>query len=518
MFGKENMNISRAAVIAAIFLLISVSARSLDLAVNGEPTGIPVASLFDLRRDHFIKTADGKSRIVSGTSLGEVLPLFYDVHRMEIETVESAAVLTGDHLADRLFDAVVWSEGGGWSLFLDGEVYEGVQSISLWGAPLESRELEVWLSWEGTDLIGAEIQRFAELHGLDIAISEIPNSRSKLIAVSRAGGIPADLVMIQSDYLADLVDNHTLQPIESMLSENVLGKGRGAFDYAGRTWAYPFYFDSHLLFYNTNLISERPSLSWTLEDLEALSAELLVRDAHGADHGEAAVIPISWNAYSAYWLTPFVIGFGKDRIVDAQGRVVVDDESTRRAVGYVLYLREHGYLEVMERDAMTAYFATGRVAMILSGSYSIPHFERLGLPFSVLPYPAVPGTGRHVAPFLDFKGLAVPRRARHPVLARRLIQYLSTPAVQAAVSLPLRKMPASAPAWELIRDSHPYFEVLEESYRIGTPVPTERSYATYKSLMWRLLRFVFTEQMSVEEMLATGDELLRNAALRSSTQ
>ncbi|MCK4515897.1 MAG: hypothetical protein KAU31_11595, partial [Spirochaetaceae bacterium] len=145
------MNISRAAAIAAIFLLILVSAHSLDLAVNGEPAGIPTASLFDLRRDHFIETPDGKPRIVSGTSLGDILPLFYDIHRMEIDTSESTVSLTGDHLADRLFDAVAWSEGGGWSLFLDGETYEGVQSISLWGAPLGSRELEVWLSWEGTD-------------------------------------------------------------------------------------------------------------------------------------------------------------------------------------------------------------------------------------------------------------------------------------------------------------------------------------------------------------------------------
>ena len=501
------MNFSRAAAIAAAISMITISAYGLDLRVNGTSVVSPAVNRAELHRSHYTETAAGEVRIVSGVTLGETFPLFYDLFRIEIETVDSRSTLVDDWLAGHLIDAVLFVDRGEWSLWFDGQLFTEVLSVSVFGTPLDADELEVWLGWEGTDLIGAEVERFAELHGIDLTVVVVPNTRSKLVAVSRAGGVPADVVMIQSDFLADLVENDTLQPVDSTVSATAVEKGRAAFAYADRIWAQPFYFDSHLLFFNPELLPEASASPWTLADMEAACAD--VRNS--------AALPIAWNAYSAYWLTPFALGFGKNRIVGDQGYVVVDDQPTHDALNYILYLRERGYLEVMERDAMTAYFTSGRVAMILSGSYAIPQFERLGIAFGVRPYPAVPGSDRHVVPFLDFKGLAVPHRARHPVLARRLIQHLSTPAVQAELALSLRKMPAERPAWEMIRELHPHFDVMEYSYEIGTPVPSERAYTVYKSLMWRLLRFVFTDQMTTEEVLRTGDDLLRNSAFQTST-
>jgi DNA-binding FadR family transcriptional regulator len=48
-------------------------------------------------------------------------------------------------------------------------------------------------------------------------------------------------------------------------------------------------------------------------------------------------------------------------------------------------------LEVLERDPWVEVRG-GEVAVILSGSYSIPEFERIGLDFGVAPYPVVSAT------------------------------------------------------------------------------------------------------------------------------
>jgi hypothetical protein len=51
---------------------------------------------------------------------------------------------------------------------------------------------------------------------------------------------------------------------------------------------------------------------------------------------------------------------------------------------------------------------------------------------------------------------------------------------------------------------------MQSSYRQGRAVPPERAYGVYKNTMWKLLRFVFSGRMSVEEVLSTGQRLIDN--------
>ena len=163
---------------------------------------------------------------------------------------------------------------------------------------------------------------------------------------------------------------------------------------------------------------------------------------------------------------------------------------------------------VSEREAMISLFASERVALILSGSYSIPLFEQLGIPFDVAPYPAVRPGGRPLAPFLDFKGWAVSRRTYNPILARRVIQYLGGIGVQQRFPPAMSKLPVNRDSWEIMRQENPYFPVLTRSAEIGIPVPTEQAYGVYKNTMWKLLRFVFSGQMGVGQALEQGQKII----------
>ena len=80
-------------------------------------------------------------------------------------------------------------------------------------------------------------------------------------------------------------------------------------------------------------------------------------------------------------------GFGKDRLIDADGGMTVDDAPTAAALRALLALRDEGLLVPAERDAMVSWFASGQAGFILAGSYSIPEFSKLGLDFGVAPYP-----------------------------------------------------------------------------------------------------------------------------------
>lgn len=454
-----------------------------------------------------------------GLSLGEIYPLLYEIDTVTVAHDGGESTIPGGDAEESFFSSRYDGD-----LEIASHTYRHVRSVDVIGTRLQTTTLSAWISWEGIDVIEAEIDAFGERYGVTVDTSAIANTRSKLTATERARGVPADVVMIQADYLPDLLEVEALQPLRTartprngggptggliqtpisddryQSSQHRIDPGTASFASLGRLWAQPFYFDSHVVFYNTNLVRPAPSEDWTLADMERMA------------RASRAEVALAWNAYSAYWLTPFVVGFGRDEIVGADGVVPVDDPATHRALEYILGLVEAGTLTVMERDAMTAYFTSGRAAMILSGSYSIPAFESLGIPFAVAPFPRVERGGRRVAPFLDFKGFAVARRAYHPILARRFIQYMTSPAVQARVTSQIAKMPADQEAWELLPPDTPYRDVLAASYRIGVPVPNERAYVVYKSLMWRMLRFAFTGQMSVDRVLEESDRLLRAAS------
>ncbi len=497
-----------AGVLFVLAVLLPQSVFAVDVFFNGER----VADIALLRRRSSPQVVADEP--VTGVSLGEVLPLLFELSGGRVCHAGGHAALPGAMEPDELFRTALFHDDEAWHLSLPDRVLRNVTEIRVRGLPLDTDQLSVWLSWEGTDVIRSEIGRFGELFGIDIDVSTIPNTQSKLTATERARGTPADVALIQASDLPDLLEFGAIQPLDGLPEGVTRGSGREgvtayssmdasvqAFAAEGHLWADSLYFDSHLVFYNTELLNDPIPHDWTLSDLE--------RRARGL-RGQVEV-PLTWNAYSAYWLTPFILGFGKDAIVSPDGRVHVDDEPTRRAIEYILGLIDAGTLTVMERDAMTAFFTSGRAGFILTGSYAIPAFERLGIPFEVAPYPLVQEAGRPLRPFLDFKGFSVARRARHPALARRFIAYMTSPAVQARVTLPIRKMPADPAAWPLVVGDHPYAEALVRSYEIGVSVPNERGYTVYKSLMWRMLRFVFNEQMTVEQMLARSEQMLSAA-------
>jgi len=452
---------------------------------------------------------DDSAARVRGVPLQDVCPLMVEAYRMDIAGASRVERIEDPGLAEELSNGILALHAGEPALRFRGSTYPGVTRIALWGEPAAEKELEVWISWEGTRTLKEEIRRFASLHDLDVKTVDVPKTASKLIAVIRGGGDPPDVVMIQSDSVPELSGARAIQSLDYLSLPGMTPKGLEAFRWGERIWAVPFYFDAQLLFYNPELLGREGSKAlegtsgWTLRDMERAAEELRTRDG---------VIPMAWNVYSAYWLISFQLGFGKERLVERDGGIRIDDAATADALAYLLRLMERGLLEPMERDAMITGFVTGRIGIILTGSYSIPHFRELGIPFAVRRYPEHPETGNPVSPLLDFKGFAITRKTRRPILARRLIQHLSTPGVQSRFCSALSKMPAGESAWRLMESDDPFYTVLAESAEVGTVVPPEPAYAVFKNTMWKLLRFVFSRQMTVAEALAQGQSII-NAQL-----
>jgi len=493
-------------VLAISLVLLAPLVSALEIEVNGKVVkSVSYSELQEIARQRPL-SGGLKASVV----LEELLPVCSSLKEITVtpESGNSTSIRSYGEVLPLYQSYLLFEEKGSINFFKKTEggtadlYIDRVQKISLSAEELESEKLEVWISWEGVKELKAEIRRWGELHNIDIKVNEVPKSDSKLLSVLRGGGRPPDVILIQSDYIPALTAAGALQPMVRFPTDRFAEKSLDALSLEGSLWAVPFYFDAQVLFYRSDIVSlsEFPQtdgvIEWDLYGFEKSARRVK----------ERGLAPASWNAYSAYWLLPFQLGFGKGSIIEADGSVRVDDRATIEAVEYLKRLKDEGVLDLRERDSMFSRFISGDVAMMLSASFSIPELERLGVPFGVAPFPE--GPEGPVAPLLDFKGFAVSRKTRHPILSRRFLLSMSDPAVQHHFTSKVSKLPVSESAWKLAAQQNRYFSVLRNSYDIGVSVPSTKGYKIYKNTMWKMLRFLLTGKLPVEEGLQRAQSLI----------
>jgi len=434
-----------------------------------------------------------------GISLLEILPLMEETELLRVTFGEGEREIRGDDLAEFFGEGFLLVREGGFHLYWQNHLYRDLTGLTLEGTLLEKGELELWLSWEGVDHLKEEIDSFARRHGLTVRAVEVPRPDSKLISVQRARGRVPDLLMIQSSAVEELVRSRAIQSLDNIRLPETVPQGAGAFTLEDRLWGAPFYFDTQIVFCNPRLMTP-PAGEWTLTDLERLCGEMKRK----------GITPAVWNAYSSNWLIPFQASFGKEELINPRGTVTVNDPASLHALEYILDLQEKGFLVPMERDAMDALFISGKIGLILSGSYAIPYFESLGIPFTPVPYPVNGTTGRPVAPLLDFKAFCITKRTREPLLARRMLQYLCGPGFQQRFAAEYAKISGRRDMTDFPHDPGPYREILADTVPAGMVIPPERVYRIYKNHMWKLLRFALSGQMAPQEVLDQGQRLMNS--------
>jgi ABC-type glycerol-3-phosphate transport system substrate-binding protein len=481
----------RPVVTIALSLLISIGTAAADFSYTDQQ----LLSLMD-RIPELSPYVAGYDGPVSAASLLETLPLMEEVYSFSFFAAGSNHSWTDPALGDQWSEAYLVRSEDRLDLLFRDRIYEDLESLRYRGEPLVGGSIEIWLSWEGTDELKAELESFAARQGIEIDAVVVPNPEAKLEAVVRSRGPVPDLVMTQASGIADLASARAIQPLDYLDFTPFVPQARDAFTLNGSVWAVPLYFDTQLLFYHRELVPSGPDSDWTLADMERIAADI------------DSPRPLAWNAYSSNWLIPFQMSFGKTRLVEPGGGIIVDDRPTAEALNYILELIDDNLMVPMERDAMDALFIAGEVGMMLSGSYAIPYLESLGVDFGVAPFPLNQDTGLPVSPLLDFKAMVIPRQTRNPILARRVLQHLSGSGVQFRFCTAYAKLSARRDLREAVAGEYAYGAILDATIDNGTVIPPDRSYAVYKNTMWRLIRLVLSGQMPVETMLQTGQRLM----------
>ena len=356
------------------------------------------------------------------------------------------------------------------------------------GAPAETRTVELWAMGSEGEAVRALLPAFeAREPGVRVRVQQVPWSAAheKLLTAYVAGALP-DLVQVGTTWIPELAALGALEPLDARLAGATTALPRddffaGVLDAAtvdGTTWALPWYADTRLLFYRSDLLAAagvgEPPRTW-----DGWKAALARVAAEGGPERHALLLPLN------EWEVPVVLALqhGADLLRD--GGRYGDFRSPAFRAAFELYLSffREGLAPVAGAASLANLhqdFAAGLFAAFVSGPWQLGELRRR-LPagfearWATAPLPALdPGAPREgdrplskagvdaellngeVRPLskqvgvsiAGGAGLAVVRGAKRTEEAWRLAAFLAEPAQQVAFYRLTGDLPARRSAWE----------------------------------------------------------------------
>jgi multiple sugar transport system substrate-binding protein len=266
------------------------------------------------------------------------------------------------------------------------------------------------------------------------------------VLTSIAAGTPPDVFLLDGEDVPAFVNRGVVLNLAPFLEragvdfEVYHPRLRELFHRDGGVWAFPKDFTPMVVYYNKDVFDAAgvpyPADDWTWADFLE-TARALTRDTNG--DGEVDTWGFGWQRQFFYILPWIWAGGGTLISPDGEGASGhLDSPETVAAVRFYLDLvTEHELaprIEMMRRGAggMIRLFASGRVAMIQSGHWSVPtlnpHENAGRLRYGVAPMPV--RAGHPPVTTLYASGWAVPRVTAHRRWAIQVAAYLASEPAQ----------------------------------------------------------------------------------------
>jgi multiple sugar transport system substrate-binding protein len=293
--------------------------------------------------------------------------------------------------------------------------------------------------------------------GLRVRVQQIPWSAAheKLLTAFVGGAMP-DVLQVGTTWLPELVALGAVEPLDDRLARS--GAVRAA-DYFpgilaanvidGVTYGVPWYVDTRLFFYRTDLLAAagfaRPPTTWA----GWLAALPRMQAAAGAGSW-AILLPLR------EWEPPVILGmqWGADLLRDGDRYGDFESPAFRAAFAFYLDFFRRGLAPRGATAVVNVYqdFARGTFSVYLTGPWNLGEFARrlpaaLAERWSTTPLPAPDGT----APGISLAGgssLVVARSSPRKDDAWALVEYLAEPAQQVRFYQLTGDLPARQSAWE----------------------------------------------------------------------
>lgn len=394
-------------------------------------------------------------------------------------------------------------------------------------APDPTITIEFWAMGQEGERVQALLPEFERRHpGLRVRVQQLPWSAAheKLLTAYAGGAIP-DLFQLGNTWIPEFVALRAIEPLDERLQAwpeatladyfpGILATNR----LAGRTYALPWYVDTRLFFYRTDLLAAagfpEPPTDWD----GWLQAMTRIKALEGGNRYAILLPANEWQL-----LVILALQRGATLLRDHDQYGDFQNPRFREAFAFYLSLFEQGLAPPISNTQMANLyqeFANGYFAISVSGPWSIGEFGRR-LPaamqgqWNTAPLPLPAGSpaqegepDRHAVGVSLAGGasLAISRTSPRQAAAWKLLEFLAEPQQQAQFYQLTGDLPARQSAWAnpALADNRYAQAFRQQLQRVqATPAIPEWERIAHRIAYYAEL--TIRRQMNIDEALAALD-------------
>ena len=325
------------------------------------------------------------------------------------------------------------------------------------GGEDDGREVvRFWAMGREGEVVAELIPEFERLHpGIRVEVQQIPwTSAHEKLLTAFAGDVMPDVAQLGSSWVPELVALGALEPLDARVRGSRIvdpgdyfagGFGGNVVD--GRTWGIPWYADTRLLFYRSDLLRaagyETVPADWAgwLQAMRAVKAR--------SPDDFAIFLPV--NEYEP--LLALALQQPEPLLREGGRYGNFRSPGFRRAADFYFNLFREGLAPALSNTEISNLydeFARGQFAFYITGPWNIGEFKRRLPPdrqddWMTAPLPGPDGPGASIA---GGSSLAIFARSERKDAAWRLVEFLSRPDIQLRFFQLTGDLPARRSVWQ----------------------------------------------------------------------
>lgn len=365
--------------------------------------------------------------------------------------------------------------------------------------------LTVWAMGAEGEALPAFAEDFEAANpDVDLQITSIPwaSAHDKIQTAIAAGNGP-DVIQVGTTWMADFGDAFAAVPDEVDTSGMFEGSVAGT-EVAGRAVGVPWYVDTRVLYYRTDLAAEA---GWdhapaTWDELFEMASDL--QQVDGVDYG----IRLPATGTDAFLNNMWLAWSNGASLTDAdETEWTIDTPEMAGAFEYLTSFFDAGVANVdvdTSPGASVADFVSGSIPMFVDGPSVGAQIDELGGDGTADTWAtAVLPTEVTATSFIGGSNLAVFKDSANPDAAWKLVQWLSEPDVQAAWYETTTDLPSQQAAWDDSRlTADPKLAAFGEQLTDAKAPPVVATWAQVNSAGETVVEQIARGAVSIEDGLA----------------
>ena len=369
-------------------------------------------------------------------------------------------------------------------------------------------DLTFWAMGRESEAVAELLPEFERTHpGVHVSLHQLPwtGAHAKLLTAFVGGATP-DVAQLGNTWIPELAELHALEPLGPRVQQSAAVRPSDYFDGIWNTnlidgvlYGVPWYVDTRLLFYRTDLLKkagfDAPPENWR-EWRRTLAA---LKDQAGAQRF-SILLPL--NEFEP--LTALALQQREPLLREGGGRGNFDSPGFRKALGFYVEMFDRGWAPLVSEAQISNVwdeFGHGYFAYYISGPWNIGEFRRRLPPershdwmTAALPGPDGPG-----ASIAGGSSLVIFAGSHRKEQAWQLIEYLSRPEVQERFRALTGDLPPRRSVWNLpALAADPYARAFRQQLELARPAPQVPEWEHIEDELRLVGELAATGQITVE--------------------